>query len=360
MSSRDLSSRKRPLSEERQQSIPVSLGKPSLRLRLEAYYKLIAPDQIANQTEWRARLDQIYEKFGGSHQGEAKLATKLYKKYGTAVQLQLAKDAEMPKRTVESTPRSSDQYEESWFELRDNERNSLNVDFTSPDFDPLHALCVRTKLVQDANAFVSDCPLLERVDQFARYLPPADPLYQPVATVARKSTTAPKEPKTKPPSCFAALASLHEKGPLSVLFQAFQTRQRVRVLVRYANGIRGTVTGSLLAFDKHMNLILRNVQEVYSLPHTLGDDASNIEIELFRRQHPGRKRIMKQILVRGDSVVLVYNADHEKSAWPGEKVTTKYRKITTKQNVPPQERVGTPGSLNVGRSRRKRDYASSH
>jgi hypothetical protein len=42
--------------------IPVSLGKASLRVRLEAYYSLIAPDTLSNRSEWLVKFDQIYEK----------------------------------------------------------------------------------------------------------------------------------------------------------------------------------------------------------------------------------------------------------------------------------------------------------
>lgn len=42
--------------------IPVSLGKASLRIRLEAYYSLIDPTTLTNRSEWLAKFDQIYEK----------------------------------------------------------------------------------------------------------------------------------------------------------------------------------------------------------------------------------------------------------------------------------------------------------
>lgn len=368
-----MSGTKRPREDSRQQKIPVSLGKPSLRLRLEAYYRLIAPDQIANQSEWRSRLDQIYEKFGGSHEGEAKLARKLYKKYGSAVQLELAKDAETDHKPTARTPSSSavntntSKNSESWYQLRDNERNSRVVDFTSANFDPVEALRIRPQVVQATNPFVTDCPLLDRVDQFSRFLPDSDPLHRQVTVAARKTPSASQEPKTKPPSCFAAIASLHQEGPYSVLFRAFQMRHRVRVVVRYANGIRGTLTGSLLAFDKHFNLILRDAQELYSWPlHDTTESGVFAELQR-RRQGVHKRRKMKQILVRGDSVVLVYKADQEQTAWPQngkDIVSSQYRQVTAKQNIPPHERVGTPGSLKVSHFRpgagRKRDYSSNH
>jgi hypothetical protein len=46
----------------RQQSVPVSLAKASLRMRLEAYYTLIAPETLVDRLEWLGKFDQIYEK----------------------------------------------------------------------------------------------------------------------------------------------------------------------------------------------------------------------------------------------------------------------------------------------------------
>jgi hypothetical protein len=47
--------------------IPVSLGKPSLRLRLEAYYSLIEPSRLHDETNWRKNIDEIYKKVSFGH-----------------------------------------------------------------------------------------------------------------------------------------------------------------------------------------------------------------------------------------------------------------------------------------------------
>ena len=50
------------LARRSNEQIPLSLGKASLRMRLEAYYSLISPDTLSNRTEWLRKYDQIYEK----------------------------------------------------------------------------------------------------------------------------------------------------------------------------------------------------------------------------------------------------------------------------------------------------------
>ena len=46
----------------RNDQIPLSLGKASLRIRLEAYYSLISPETLSDRTVWLRKYDQIYEK----------------------------------------------------------------------------------------------------------------------------------------------------------------------------------------------------------------------------------------------------------------------------------------------------------
>jgi len=376
--------------------IPVSLGKPSLRRRLEAYYSLIAPDQIAVESEWLARLDQIWSKFGGTDEGEVKLAAKLANKYGPTVKL-LTASASTKKgdnSKASSTPGkaptipSDQQHIEEWFELTDMECGSGVVVFGSDQFDPLAALTVTEQAVVNANpGFLQQCPRTDRVDQCRSLLPETDPLYRVAVSRKRRrhestepeagdkpeagKRTASATNRFRPPSCFSSLAEPYQTGPLSILHSTFVNRQRARVLVRYVNGIRGTVTGYLVAFDKHMNMILRDADEVYS-PRVVSTDTveplSNVEAELQRRRtglsghaESGstwcvRQRHLPQILIRGDNVVLVYKAESERSAWP---LTSKSPVSSAYRNNPktetPDRRVGTPGSLIYAVQRRPKE-----
>jgi small nuclear ribonucleoprotein (snRNP)-like protein len=159
------------------------------------------------------------------------------------------------------------------------------------------------------------------------------------------------------PPCFIETVKWHETGPYSLLYEALLNQQRIRVLVRYVNSIRGTLTGYVTAFDQHMNLLLRDVDEQYCPRRTTNEDQlntkithqdveslSNAQAEVQRRigclsharddfgSHTSsqqqeqqqdskggtwmlRQRHMSQIMVRGDVIVLIYKASEERSAW---------------------------------------------
>lgn len=301
--------------QQQRHQIPVSLGKPSLRLRMEAYYSLVAPDIIADETAWRSKFELIYEKFGGTYEKERLLASKLAKKYGATVKLLLAESV-VAKRGASSRVDTAEKRDENWYTLRDNEKDSGVLDFMSNNFDPLAALAASDTDVSKANPWLQTGPMLDHVDQFRTQLPSCDPLRRlPVANRKRsrqEDTSVDNSKRPKKLSAFAALAAGHEKGPMSLLHEAFIKRQRVRIVIRYVNGIRGTLTGFLLAFDKHFNMLLRDVDEVYS-PRNVSSEPSlsNVERELKRRQSAGligsqqergewsvRQRHMKQMMVR--------------------------------------------------------------
>jgi len=71
-------------------------------------------------------------------------------------------------------------------------------------------------------------------------------------------------------SRFAAvtLASLMDEakpGPMSRLREWAAAGCRVRVVTRHAAGVRGAAEGTLVSYDKYMNLLLRDVREAYTV-----------------------------------------------------------------------------------------------
>lgn len=356
------------MSENRK--IPVSLGKPSLRLRLEKYYSLIAPHQI-EASDWRKKFDQIYEKYGGSIHGERKLARNLAKKYGTPITLEIVEeDRDHPDNrnktgtTAQIDSTFHNKYPEEWYKITDLQKTSKCVDFVSDQFNPQAALRSPHETSQ-TNAFISSAPILDRVELCRSLLPLLDPLYAVRITRAPSGQTQvdrERESKdTKPRNPFAAIAETLKDGPYKVLYDAFTKRQRIRLVIRYVNGIRGTITGQLLGFDKHYNMFLKDAEEIYCPRPQTDETVSNLEMEVNRRrqarvpsEEPGtwtcRHRFIPQILVRGDNVVIAYLAKDERSSWP---VTSKspsgsvHRPELTDRHINDEDRIGSAGSLGL-------------
>lgn len=79
------------------------------------------------------------------------------------------------------------------------------------------------------------------------------------AVASVKTTLADSHPAASPP----ATAGEPLTGPLSLLRRLLFERQRVRVYVRREHGMRGYCDALVKAFDKHMNMILFDVDERY-------------------------------------------------------------------------------------------------
>mmetsp|Transcript_8484 Transcript_8484/g.15996 ORF Transcript_8484/g.15996 Transcript_8484/m.15996 type:complete len:369 (-) Transcript_8484:56-1162(-) len=336
--------------------IPLSLGKPSLRRRLEDYYSLMAPDVISNEKEWRQKFELIYDKYGGTMEREQSLAKNLMKKYGDAVKLVIVADEEgslggrglnnqNDKKAKSPTVRPNVR-SDNWYELTFTQKDSGIIEFLHEDFDPVAALCVSPLEIFKVNPYVKDSPLLDNIDKFKFFLPECDPLRKeiiPKSTIASHQGTVGKPPssttekmKNKVPVFTAMAAKYEQSGPLSLLHSIHVNRQRVRVMIRFVDCIRGTLTGYVIAFDKHMNMLMRDVDEVYTSRITKvleAEDMTKPELELERRKcieqaitkeknplvsccvNPRVKvgrRHLQQILVRGDNVVSIWRADAEK------------------------------------------------
>ncbi len=367
---------------------PVSLGKPSLRYRLESYYSLIAPDAIADSDKWKQNFEVIYEKYGGTVEGETKLSNKLAKKYGSQIRMLVAPPHRHDKRDLETdntehgTTLNDRKHDESYYEIDESQEDSKILDFSSSRFDAHYALIAPDVIVMRANPTIfaginARNSRLDNISKFRVFLPECDP-HQVVHTSTHKPPTDPNTNESHPDNAgdpakkipmFLSMSSHYEdknSGPLSLLYSMVANRQRARVMVRYVDCIRGTLTGYLIAFDKHFNMILKDVEEIYSGRITkypkamesaderddsclkgqgaLDCDASasidasmninnmthspmkaNIEVRRRKCYYPDgsngpgpdiKQRYFHQMIVRGDTVVMVWRAETERSTHP--------------------------------------------
>jgi len=126
---------------------------------------------------------------------------------------------------------------------------------------------------------------------------------------------------------FDEIAELTKEGPYALLYRAFKSRARVRVVLRWQCGVRGACEGTLVAYDKHFNLLLLDAVEEYKQPELIqrsvgggggggvagvagvaGEGEGSTPRTGWRRKLVHRTRTLEQVLVRGDSVVLVTDA----------------------------------------------------
>ncbi|CEP02216.1 hypothetical protein PBRA_002481 [Plasmodiophora brassicae] len=176
----------------------------------------------------------------------------------------------------------------------------------SEQFDPAVALLYADRIVP-----VDGAPR-DTVRHCASLLHPSDPNYRP-----RRSHTRAR-PRRAPPAANPrdqqehALAgpepkpedARHVDGPLGLLSTLLERRLRVRVVIRRHKGVRGCCTGYLKAFDKHFNMVLLDVEETF---HDFEwTDRANGNGR--RKRKVVRRRCVRQLLIRGDAVVIVGSA----------------------------------------------------
>jgi len=100
------------------------------------------------------------------------------------------------------------------------------------------------------------------------------------------------------------IAARFSEGPLDLLSRCYKQRSAVRVVTRHDQGMRGIATGTLVAFDKHMNLVLRDVEESYTVLLSVERPTQHGGMRRCRKQEK-RHRKLKQVFLAGNSVALV-------------------------------------------------------
>lgn len=188
--------------------------------------------------------------------------------------------------------------------------HDTELDFSSKHFNPLKALRSSLAVPPLRNARPLDNILKCRI-----YLPESLPSRssaernsapQRTRTDGAKQRTGVKahDKRSKTNIMESMMSYGEDKGPLAWLAGRAKTRATVRVVTRHRRGIRGVAEGSLIAFDKHMNLVLRDVEERYTVRLMVDKEMPNGS----RRRRPvleTRKRSLPNVLLTGRNVVCV-------------------------------------------------------
>lgn len=95
------------------------------------------------------------------------------------------------------------------------------------------------------------------------------------------------------------IANALKSGPLAFLRDLFLQRRRVRVITRHRKGRRGVCTGVIYAVDKHWNMVLKQVEEEYTILVKFRGEKRSGQCQ------EKRKRSLKQIFLTGCSIVLI-------------------------------------------------------
>jgi len=207
-------------------------------------------------------------------------------------------------------------------------REREELDFLSNRFDPQKALLSGLQLKLP----MPNAAPLDNLHKCRSLLPQDDENFDgrivigPRSSTEHKASNRKKENMTKKSAGkLSSVADCFQDGPMSLLRRCFRNQDRICVRTRAIDGERGRVVGSLDAFDKHMNLILRNVIET----QIVKIDGSNLlqAIKSGYRKPASLKgmplredkkyfvpvtRTFQSLLVRGDMVMLIYLCDDAK------------------------------------------------
>ncbi len=97
-------------------------------------------------------------------------------------------------------------------------------------------------------------------------------------------------------------AEAFRTGPLSLLLESVKAQSQVLISVRNNRKLLGRVK----AFDRHFNMVLENVKEMWSeVPRPAKGRARGKDKETGKPKPVNRDRYISKMFLRGDSVILV-------------------------------------------------------
>jgi small nuclear ribonucleoprotein (snRNP)-like protein len=192
--------------------------------------------------------------------------------------------------------------EQQLSEREDTDSQQIDVNFESQSFDAKSAL-LNDNI--EVTVPVSDAPIFNNIEEYKRKTLSKTNAIKLLESKNKSKTedklmvrstklvetlTAPKPAK----QLSTVLTRMRQqKGPLDVLYRAINNR--IKVLIRRRkrceifDGRFGWIKGLLIAFDKHYNLVLTDVDETHNIIK------SNQNIEICNH--------IRQLFVRGDNEV---------------------------------------------------------
>lgn len=90
-----------------------------------------------------------------------------------------------------------------------------------------------------------------------------DPKTLPESFGRAQESTRPEEDNT---NILQRMKTHYQSSPLADLYQCITNEQKMKIWTRNYKEVRGVMTGYIIAFDKHWNIVLRDVDEVYLKP----------------------------------------------------------------------------------------------
>lgn len=111
----------------------------------------------------------------------------------------------------------------------------------------------------------------------------------PAAAAERVPEKTPEEREREEQEAF-------QTGPLSILTESVRENKQILVNVRNNHKLLGRIK----AFDRHLNMILEGVKEMWTeMPKTKGDKKKTATRPI------NKERYISKLFVRGDSVIIV-------------------------------------------------------
>lgn len=228
-------------------------AKPSWRDRLLAFYGEVAPEKAAN-------VDKVLEKYAGQEERLASHLEMRYKREGFFRNAALSFGSPIfDAQSALFAPRGSVPLPAPDAPVFDNIRKCRVLVRM-----PTHCLCLCVLCFSRIMQLTKRLPQLPKSSEYA--VVAARPAAGPAAPAVRVVPTeekAPRLPARKAPGILDVMMEKLSDGPFGVLRKCLDEKARVRVMTRRIAGVRGTCTGYLRAFDKHMNMVLIDVDEDY-------------------------------------------------------------------------------------------------